>query len=454
MRELSAQQKSMVIKLFLEGCSYDEISSKLGIAKGSIANIIEGIRTGSLPLPADIAGYVDSLRKVAVDMRKNNTNVSELIPCLMIYNKLKSMGISNHQIDSWIDICRQIASEDVPNRQFVEAALELARLTSKTGMSHDALIRDYTKKSEELKSTQVEIVKSKKQVDELRRNLTKQQKHNFQCIQSLKKELAVATENHNKSKEEMRADLDKHLTENKLSWEKVDTVIAILDKKLSKAGLTQAQVKGLSKKIAATGYLSATISQQEVQSKELSSQLENLSKEMERTKKALQEINEEYAKAKYALISKVQKLQNVKNDYNWVNAELSKITEILPQINHSMTLAKLLLGFLTDPQKLSDYDLDRFVKLMISIRQVRLGRGPNQVTDAEGKVICQCEVPIIYWDFDQDKYKADPDSARQFLADLILPLVEDRFVPKSVYKTLERTKNIEMMMDLVKQRVQ
>jgi hypothetical protein len=454
MRELSAQQKSMVIKLFLEGCSYDEISSKLGIAKGSIANIIEGIRTGSLPLPADIAGYVDSLRKVAVDMKKNNTNVSELIPCLMIYNKLKSMGISNHQINSWIDICRQIASEDVPNRQFAEAALELARLMSKTGMSYESLIGDYTKKLEELKSTHVEIVKCKKQVDELRRNLTKQRKHNIQCIQSLKKELAAATENHNKSKERMRADLDKHLTENKLSWEKVDTVIAILDKKLSQAGLTQAQVKELSKKIAATGYLSATISQQEVQSKELSSQLENLSKEMDRTKKALQEINEEYAKAKYALISEVQKLQKVKSDYNWVNAELSKITEIVPQITYSMTLAKLLLGFLTDPQKLSDYDLDRFVKLMISIKQVRLGRGPNQVTDAEGKVICQCEVPIIYWDFDQDKYKADPDSARQFLADLILPLVEDRFVPKSVYKTLERTKNIEMMMDLVKQRVQ
>jgi hypothetical protein len=454
MRELTVQQKSMVIKLFLEGCSYDEIATKRGIAKGSIANIIEDIRTGSLPLPTDIAGYVDDLRKIAVDMRKNNTNVSELIPCLMIHNKLKGMGISNHQIDSWIDICRHIAREDVSNRQFVDAAFELARLTSKTGMSYESLIGDYTKKSEELKSTQVEIVKCKKQVDELRRNLTKQRKHNIQCIQSLGKDLAVATENHNKSKERMRADLDKHLTENKLSWEKVDTVIAILNKKLSEAGLTQAQVKELSKKIAATGYLSVAISQQEVESKKLSSELENLSQKMDQTKKTLEEINGEYAKVKHALDSRRHELEKVNNDYNWVNAELSKMSEIIPHVNCSMTLAKILLGFLTDPQKLSSYDLDRFVKLMMSIRQVRLGHGPNRVTDAEGKVICQCEVPIIYWDFDKDKYKADPDSARQFLADLILPLVQDRFVPKSVYETLERMKNVEMMMDLVKRKTQ
>lgn len=454
MRELAAQQKSMVIKLFLEGCSYDEIATKLGIAKGSIANIIEDIRTGSLPLPTDIAGYMDGLRKIAVDMRKNNTNVYELTPCLMIHNKLKSMGISNHQIDSWIDICRQITSEDVPNKQFVEAALELARLTSKTGKSHESLIVDYTKKSEELKATQVKIVNCKKKVDELSRDLTKQRRHNIQCIQSLEKELAVATENHNKSKERMQEDLNKHLTENKMSWEKVDTVIAILDKKLSEAGLTQAQVKELSKKIAATGYLSVTISQEEVQIKKLSSESENLSNKIDLTKKTLQEINEEYARVKHALNSRRQELEKVNNDYNWANAELSKITEIVPQITRSMTLAKLLLGFLTDPQKLSSYDLDRFVKLMMSIRQVRLGHGPNQVKDANGKIICECEVPVIYFDFDQDKYKADPDSARQFLADLIIPLVKDRFVPKSVYETLERMKNFEMMMELVKRKTQ
>jgi len=454
MRELAAQQKSMVIKLFLEGCSYDEIATKLGIAKGSIANIIEDIRTGSLPLSIAIAGYVDDLRKIAVDMRKNNTNVSELIPCLMIHNKLKSMRISNHQIDSWIDICQQIAGEDVPSRQFAKAALELARLTSKTGMSYESIIADYAEKSEVLKSTQVKIANYKKRVKELRRNLTKQRKHNDKCIRSLEKELAVAKEDHNKSKERMRADLDKHMAQNKLSWEKVDTVIAILNKKLAEAGLTQKQIEELSKEIAVSGYLSVTISQQEARSMKLSSELVNLSEKIDQAKKALQEINEEYAKAKNALDSERRELERVQNDYHWANAELSKITEMLPKIYSSFTVARLVFGFIVDPKQLSNYDLDRFVKLMISIRQARVGHGPNQVRDANGEIICQCEVPVIWFDLDRDKYKLDLDSARQFLADLILPLVKDRFVPKSVYESLAQTKNLEMMMELVKRGTQ
>jgi hypothetical protein len=450
MRELSPQQKNMVIKMFLEGYSYDEIANKFGVAKGSITNIVEELRTGNIILPNDIAGCADYLRKIAVDMRKNDTNVYELLPCLMIHNKLKSMGIGNHQIDSWLDICRQIASEDVSNRQFAKAALELARLMSKTGMSYESLVADYAKQSELLKSTQVKIANYKRRIKELRRNLTKQQKHNDKYIQSLGKELAVATENHNKSKEIMKADLDKHLAENKLSWEKVDLVIALLNKKLSEAGLTETQVKEVSEEIAASGYLSVTISQQEAKSTKLNSELADLSGKTEQSKKALQEINEEYTKVKHVLNSRSQELERVKNEYNRANAEFAKAMKIVPQITSSFTVANLVFGFISDPQKLSAYDLDRFVKLMISVRQTRLGRSPNRVTDTQGKIICQCEVPVIYVDLDRDKYNVDLDGARQFLADLIFPLVKDRFVPKSIYETLERIKNVEMAMELVK----
>jgi DNA-binding XRE family transcriptional regulator len=450
MRELSPQQKNMVIKMFLEGYSYDEIANKFGVAKGSITNIVEEVRTGSLSLPSDIARYVDDLRKIAVDMKKSNTNISELLPCLTIHSKLKSMGIRDHQIDSWLDICRQIASEDVSNRQFAKTALELARLMSKTGMSYESLVADYAKQSELLKSTQVKIANYKRRIKELRRNLTKQQKHNAKSIQLLEKELAVATENHNKSKERMKADLDKHLAENKLSWEKVDLVIALLNKKLSEAGLTETQVKEVSEEIAASGYLSVTISKQEAQSTKLNSELVDLSGKTEQSKKALQDINEEYTKIKQDLNYRRQETEMMKNDINLANAELSKAMEFIPQINDSFTVAKLVFQFIADPKRLSSYDLDRFVKLMISIRQARLGRGPKQVKDANGKIICKCEVPVIYFDLNRDKYKADLDSARQFLADLILPLVEDRFVPKSIYETLERIKNVEMAMELVK----
>jgi len=450
MRELSPQQKNMVIKLFLEGYSYDEIANKFGVAKGSITNIIEELRTGNIILPADIAGYLDFLRKLAVDIKKNNTNVSELMSCLMIRNKLKSVGVSYDQLDSWIDICRQIASEDVTNGQFINAALELARLMSKTGMSYESVVGEFTKKSEELQSTKAEIDRCKEQVDELRHSLTEKRKHNIRRVRALDKELAMAVKNHDKSKEIMRMDLEKHMAENKMSWEKVDLAVSIFDKKLSEVGLTQTQIEEISKALTASGQLSVTISEQEAQSKMLSSELEDLSQKVDRSRKALQEINEQYAETKHAANSGRQQLEKVKNDYNWANAELEKAMKIVPQINASFTVAKLVFGFISDPKQLSAYDLDRFVMLMIAIRRKRLGRDPNKVKDANGKIICQCEVPVIWFDLNRDKYPEDLDGARQFLADLIFPLVKDRFVPKSEYETLQHIKNVEMMMDLVK----
>ena len=40
MREINEYKKRKVIKLFLTGVSYDEITKELGIAKGSVVNIV------------------------------------------------------------------------------------------------------------------------------------------------------------------------------------------------------------------------------------------------------------------------------------------------------------------------------------------------------------------------------------------------------------------------------
>ncbi len=46
MRELSQNIREQTVKLFLQGITYDDISSKLRIAKGSVVNIIDEFREG------------------------------------------------------------------------------------------------------------------------------------------------------------------------------------------------------------------------------------------------------------------------------------------------------------------------------------------------------------------------------------------------------------------------
>jgi len=89
MREISTQKRIKVIKLFLTGLSYDEIARQVGIAKGSVVHIINEFREGYLSVPPDMTEYVDALRQVAVDLRKNNTSITQVKSCLRLDAKLK-----------------------------------------------------------------------------------------------------------------------------------------------------------------------------------------------------------------------------------------------------------------------------------------------------------------------------------------------------------------------------
>ena len=78
MKDISLTKKQKVIKLFFSGLSYDEIAVEVGIAKGSVVNIIEEFREGKLPIPPNMTGYVDELRHLVVDMKKHNTTHNQL----------------------------------------------------------------------------------------------------------------------------------------------------------------------------------------------------------------------------------------------------------------------------------------------------------------------------------------------------------------------------------------
>ena len=51
MKEISLSKKQKVIKLFFGGFTYDEIAVEVGIAKGSVVNIIEEFKEGKLLIP-------------------------------------------------------------------------------------------------------------------------------------------------------------------------------------------------------------------------------------------------------------------------------------------------------------------------------------------------------------------------------------------------------------------
>ena len=71
MAELPMKKRLLVLRLYLEGYPYAEISTRAGVAKGSITAIVNDVRAGRLPAPADMGEQVEVLREVAIELRRS-----------------------------------------------------------------------------------------------------------------------------------------------------------------------------------------------------------------------------------------------------------------------------------------------------------------------------------------------------------------------------------------------
>jgi len=61
MRQLTEKKKLEILRLFLEGYSYEDISAKSEVAKGTVVNAVNDFKNGRFPAFTDVADLVDVL---------------------------------------------------------------------------------------------------------------------------------------------------------------------------------------------------------------------------------------------------------------------------------------------------------------------------------------------------------------------------------------------------------
>jgi len=415
MKEIKISVKLKAVQLFLNGDTFDEIAKQLGIAKGSVVNIIDDFRNGLLPLPFGMAEYVDELRHVVVDLKKHQTTIAAVMPCLKIHTRMKEMGVSDEQVEQWLNICENIASSTVTNNQFVQSSLDLAEAANINGMSYPDVVEDYDCKLESSKKLSIDI-----------QHKEKQKAQSTAEVNTITKAVTTAQDNFQKQQESLESQMEEHIKQHNLSWEKVNTVAAILNTELGQIGLDQKGISEISKQIAETGSLTVTNKQLEEKRNKLKSEVDNLEKEkvhFEGSVKTLSNINQKICNSIY-----VKGHQNDEFDIT-IQAKEAKLKELTQSTWQRVTTifeANLIAAFLVSPKGLDDYSLDKLVGLMVALRQKRLGFEPKQVKDAEGNIICQCPVPVIANLDDKD---IDLDTIRVELAMHLVPLVKDKFIP-------------------------
>ena len=157
-----------VLKLYLEGYPYDEIAGKVGIAKGSVVNIIKELKEGKYPEFTSALDILDELRDLSVRLRKNNISISQAIIGLSFYERLRF--VEPDKLDNFIRMCKRISPPEFPIEKFVSAAISLCKLEEKLGKSYDEAIKDLENELNK-KSSLLEELKSR--VDGLERRKQK-----------------------------------------------------------------------------------------------------------------------------------------------------------------------------------------------------------------------------------------------------------------------------------------
>lgn len=175
MKRIEDSLRVEVIKLFFYGCTYDEIMGRVGIAKGSVVNIIQEFRDGTLSEPPELLDYIDELRRVAVDLKRHRIKLEDISSFIRISSKFLGMEVDIRDIKLLLRIYRGVDGSGISRDLFVGAALELARLIEENGTSYSDLLRDYMIKlrnlgkiNSELEIKRAELKEAQDKMNELK----------------------------------------------------------------------------------------------------------------------------------------------------------------------------------------------------------------------------------------------------------------------------------------------
>ena len=176
MAELPMKKRLLVLRFYLEGYAYSEISARAGVAKGSITSIVNDLKAGRLPAPADLGEQVEELREVTVELRRSRLSGAQAAAGLVLMRRVLSLGIEPGDLDRFVSLCQNLAEqgEGVALEAFVQAALEVDRLCEETGLDFAGLvakIQDLSEKRQHLEEQIGHLEPTARQAERLRNEI-------------------------------------------------------------------------------------------------------------------------------------------------------------------------------------------------------------------------------------------------------------------------------------------
>jgi len=155
-KEIAQSRRLEVVKLYFEGLAYDDIAKKTGVAKGSVAAIVEALRTGEFPQFEHVTDMVNGLRDLTVGLRKAGLSITEAATLFILVKKFIELGVEPPHLESWVKMCRAVPEEEFSRSQIIQAASKLAKLEQE-GLSYEQTLESLRSSSAELERLEGEV---------------------------------------------------------------------------------------------------------------------------------------------------------------------------------------------------------------------------------------------------------------------------------------------------------
>jgi len=173
--KLSLRKQMTIVRLYLNGSSYSEISTRAGVSKGTVANVVSDLKAGRILDVQEPAEQLELLRELSIDLRRCRLTPGQAVAGLAALSRLQALGVEPGDIEPWAAMCRELAAERIEAQAFVKAALDLEELRKRTGLGAEALEEKARKLEEEVARLEPRIQKLKECEQELKK-LEKQRK--------------------------------------------------------------------------------------------------------------------------------------------------------------------------------------------------------------------------------------------------------------------------------------
>jgi len=171
MERLTAKKKLAIVRLYLSGLSYDDIATRSGVSKGTVANVAADLKAGMIPEAADVGEYIELLRELSFDLKRSELTPGQCAVGLILLKQISECGLDPADISRWPMILKSVRNEDDIN-EFVRLVYSIHQVQQRSGLSLEALdnkVQELERKAADLEPISDKLEDHKKQLVELTR---------------------------------------------------------------------------------------------------------------------------------------------------------------------------------------------------------------------------------------------------------------------------------------------